>query len=136
MSILKEFKEFAVKGNMIDMAVGIVIGAAFGTVVSSLVDDIIMPPIGAMLSGVDFSNLQWVIKAADGEGGEAVSIAYGAFINNMISFLVVAMAIFMVIKVINRLKREEEAAPAEPAAPAEDIVLLTEIRDELKKRGS
>ncbi|HLS06217.1 MAG TPA: large-conductance mechanosensitive channel protein MscL [Wenzhouxiangella sp.] len=135
MSIISEFKEFAVKGNMIDMAVGIVIGAAFGTVVSSLVDDIIMPPIGMLLSGVDFSNLEWVLKAADADGEGGVAISYGAFINNIISFLVVAVAIFLVIKVVNRLKRQAEEEPKAPAAPPEEVVLLTEIRDELKKRG-
>src|SRR5690625_2115844 len=99
MSIISEFKEFAVKGNLIDMAVGIVIGAAFGTEVSALVDDIIMPPIGMLLSGVDFSNLEWVLKAANADGEGSVAISFGAFINNIISFLVVAVAIFLVIKV-------------------------------------
>lgn len=135
MSIISEFKEFAVKGNMIDMAVGIVIGAAFGTVVSSLVDDIIMPPIGMLLSGVDFSNLEWVLKAANADGEGGVAISYGTFINNIISFLVVAVAIFLVIKVVNRLKRQAEEETKAPVAPPKEVVLLTEIRDELKKRG-
>lgn len=135
MSMLSEFKEFAVKGNMIDMAVGIVIGGAFGTIVTSLVQDVIMPPFGLLLNKVDFSQLRWVLQPAEDGGAAEVAINYGSFINNIISFLIVAWAIFIVIKFINRLKREEEAPAEAPAAPAEDIVLLTEIRDELKKRG-
>ncbi|PLX38657.1 MAG: large conductance mechanosensitive channel protein MscL [Hyphomicrobiales bacterium] len=140
--MLKEFKEFAVKGNMIDMAIGIVIGAAFGAIVSSLVDDIIMPPIGVLLGGFDFSDLFIVLKGADGgpfatvaaakEAG-AVTWNIGLFINAIIKFLIIAFALFMVVKVINRLKREEEAKPAEPAAPPKQEVLLEEIRDLLKK---
>ncbi len=122
--MLKEFKEFAIKGNVIDMAVGIVIGAAFGTIVKSLVSDVIMPPIGILLGNVDFSNLFFVLKegtnpgpylsvAAAGEAG-AVTLNYGLFINTIVSFLIVAFAIFMVIKMINKLKREEEAAEEAP----------------------
>lgn len=136
MSMMSEFKEFAIKGNVMDMAVGIVIGAAFGTIVKSLVKDVIMPPVGLLLGGIDFSKMQWVLQAGGADGKGEVAVNYGTFINSIISFLIIAFAIFMVIKLINRLKREEEAKPEEPAAPAEHIVLLSEIRDELKKRGA
>ncbi|UCD36271.1 MAG: large conductance mechanosensitive channel protein MscL [Nitrospiraceae bacterium] len=122
--MLKEFKEFAMRGNVVDMAVGIIIGAAFGTIVKSLVSDVIMPPIGLLLGGVDFSNLFLVIKEgtapgpfaslADAQAAGAVTINYGVFLNTIISFLIVAFAIFMVIKGMNSLKRTEEAPPAEP----------------------
>jgi len=131
MSILQEFKTFAVKGNMIDMAVGIIIGAAFGKIISSLVSDVIMPPLGVLIGGVDFSDLVITLKAAQGEL-PAVVLAYGKFIQSIIDFLIIALAIFMGVKVINRLKREEEAAPAAPPAPTKDQELLTEIRDLLK----
>ncbi|MNZ64270.1 Large-conductance mechanosensitive channel [compost metagenome] len=131
MSIVQEFKTFAVKGNMIDMAVGIIIGAAFGKIVSSLVGDVIMPPLGMIIGGVDFSDLAVTLKAAEGEA-PAVLLAYGKFIQSIIDFLIIALAIFMGVKVINRLKREEEAAPAAPPAPTRDQELLTEIRDLLK----
>ncbi len=137
MSILKEFKTFAVKGNVVDMAVGIIIGAAFGKIVSSFVGDIIMPPIGVMIGGVDFSDLAVTLKAAEGDL-PAVILAYGKFIQSIIDFVIVAFAIFMGIKVINRLKREEEVteeAPAEPAAPSNEEVLLSEIRDLLKEQN-
>jgi large conductance mechanosensitive channel len=124
MGMLKEFKEFAMKGNVVDMAVGIIIGAAFGTIVKSLVDDIIMPPIGLLLGHVDFSNLFLVIKqgalagpfatVAEAHKAGAVTINYGIFINTVISFLIVAFAVFLLIRAINKLKREEEASPAEP----------------------
>jgi len=140
--MLKEFKDFAVKGNMVDMAVGIIIGGAFGTIVTSLVNDIIMPPIGMLLGGVDFSNIfiqlsgdtKFASLAAAQEAG-AATINIGLFINALISFLIVAWALFIVVKGINKLKKEAEEAPAEaPApAPAQDIVLLGEIRDLLKK---
>lgn len=134
MGMMSEFKEFAVKGNMIDMAVGIVIGGAFGTIVTSLVNDVIMPPFGMILNKVDFSQLRWVLQDADASGAGEVAINYGSFINNVISFIIVAWAIFLVIKAINRLKRSHEEAPAaEPEAPPADITLLTEIRDELRK---
>jgi len=143
MSILGEFREFAVKGNVVDMAVGIVIGGAFGTIVKSLVDDIIMPPVGMILGGVDFSNIMTVLKGdgpypspqAAQEAG-AVTINWGLFINSMISFLIVAWALFMVIKVINRMKAqfEEKKEEEPPAAPPEEILLLTEIRDLLQKK--
>ncbi|MBP9956575.1 large-conductance mechanosensitive channel protein MscL [Geopseudomonas guangdongensis] len=131
MSLLSEFKAFAVKGNMIDMAVGIIIGAAFGKIVSSLVGDVIMPPLGVLIGGVDFTDLAITLKAAEGDL-PAVVLAYGKFIQSIIDFVIIAFAIFMGIKVINRLKREEEAAPAAPPAPTKDQELLTEIRDLLK----
>lgn len=131
MSLLSEFKAFAVKGNMIDMAVGIIIGAAFGKIVSSLVGDVIMPPLGVLIGGVDFTDLAITLKAAEGDL-PAVVLAYGKFIQSIIDFVIIAFAIFMGIKVINRLKREEEAAPAAPSAPTKDQELLTEIRDLLK----
>jgi large conductance mechanosensitive channel len=132
MGALKEFREFAVKGNVVDMAVGIIIGIAFGRVVQSLVNDIIMPPVGMAIGGVDFSNLAIVLKQAT-EEAEAVTISYGAFIQTTIDFLIVALAIFVAVKVINSLKRKEEAKPAEPPAPSEELLVLREIRDELKK---
>lgn len=140
MGMVKEFKEFAVKGNVVDMAVGIIIGGAFGTIVKSLVADVIMPPIGLMLGGVDFTDLFVVLKGdgdfvtlADAAAAGAVTINYGLFINNVISFLIVAFAVFLLVKSINKLKRQEEAAPPPPAVTPEDIVLLREIRDSLKK---
>jgi len=140
MSTLKEFKEFAVKGNVVDMAVGIIIGGAFGTIVQSLVKDVLMPPIGLLLGGVDFSGLFLVLKGegpfksvADAASAGAVTVNYGVFINNVISFVIVAFAVFMLIKGINKLKREEKAAPAEPPPTPEDVLLLREIRDSLKK---
>ncbi len=132
MKILDEFKTFAMKGNMIDMAVGIIIGAAFGKVISSLVSDIIMPPIGLLLGGVNFTDLNIVMKAAT-DVAPAVTWNYGAFIQVVIDFLIVAWAIFMIIKAINTFKKKEEAAPAAPPAPTKDQELLKEIRDLLKK---
>lgn len=140
--MLKEFKEFAMRGNVVDMAVGIVIGAAFGTIVKSFVDDVLMPPIGLLLGNVDFSNLFAVIKEgatgapyatleAAKEAG-AITLNYGAFANTVISFLIVAFAVFLVIKAINNLKKQEEAAEETPPGPTEDQQLLTEIRDILK----
>lgn len=131
MSLLQEFKAFAVKGNMIDMAVGIIIGAAFGKIVSSLVGDVIMPPLGILIGGVDFSDLAITLKAAEGDL-PAVVLSYGKFIQTIIDFTIIAFAIFIGIKAINRLKREEEAAPAAPPAPTKDQELLSEIRDLLK----
>ncbi|MDZ4699863.1 MAG: large-conductance mechanosensitive channel protein MscL [Rhodothermales bacterium] len=142
--MLKEFKEFAVKGNVVDMAVGIIIGAAFGTIVQSLVNDVIMPPIGLMLGNVDFSNLFFVIKegavvgpyaalAAAKEAG-AVTVNYGAFINTVVSFLIVAFCVFLLVKAVNNLKKKEEAAPSVPAAPSNEEKLLGEIRDLLRAR--
>ena len=141
MKILQEFREFAVKGNAIDMAVGIIVGAAFGKIVSSLVADVVMPPIGLMLGGVDFSNLFLnlsggsypSIEAAQAAG--AATLNYGRFIQTIVDFLIVAFAVFMMVKAINRAKRKAEAQPQE-AAPAvsADVLLLTEIRDLLKRR--
>ena len=141
MGMVKEFKEFAVKGNVVDMAVGIIIGGAFGTIVKSLVSDVIMPPIGLMLGGAAFTDLFVVLKGegdfltlADAAAAGAVTINYGVFVNNVISFLIVAFAVFLLVKSINKLKRQEEAAPPPPpAVTPEDIVLLREIRDSLKK---
>lgn len=132
MGMITEFKEFAVKGNMVDMAVGIIIGAAFGKIVSSLVADVIMPPLGLAMGGVDFTNLAITLQAAS-EGKEAVMLNWGKFVQTVVDFLIVAFAIFMVIKGMNKMKRKEEAVPEEPAKPAEDIALLSEIRDLLKK---
>ncbi|MHC5349028.1 large-conductance mechanosensitive channel protein MscL [Metapseudomonas furukawaii] len=131
MSLLSEFKAFAVKGNVVDMAVGIIIGAAFGKIVSSFVGDVIMPPIGLLIGGVDFTDLAITLKAAEGDI-PAVVLSYGKFIQTMLDFVIVAFAIFMGIKVLNRLKREEAAAPEAPPAPTRDQELLTEIRDLLK----
>jgi large conductance mechanosensitive channel len=133
MSMIKEFREFAVKGNMVDMAVGIIIGAAFGRIVTSLVNDIVMPPLGLLIGGADFSELAIVMQEAV-EGSEAVLLRYGLFINQLIDFIIIAFAIFMVIKAMNRLKRKEEAKPAEPAAPPREQILLEEIRDLLRQR--
>ena len=132
MSMLREFKEFAIKGNVVDMAVGIIIGAAFGKIVSSFVKDIIMPPLGLAIGGVNFSDLSIVLKEAVGEV-EAVTINYGVFIQTCIDFLIVAFAIFVAVKIMNSLKKKEEEAPAEPPKPSNEEVLLTEIRDLLKK---
>ena len=135
MSFISEFKEFAMLGNVIDMAVGVVIGGAFGKIVSSLVGDIIMPVVGVITGGVNFTDLKLTLKEA-AEGAPAVTINYGSFIQTMVDFLIIAFCIFCVIKALNTLKnklpKEEEAAPAEPETPA-DIALLTEIRDLLKK---
>jgi len=132
MKMLDEFKAFAIKGNMIDMAVGIVIGGAFGKIVSSIVNDILMPPIGLLLGGVNFTDLKVVMKAAT-ETIPAVTWNYGSFIQALIDFLIIAFAIFMLIKGINTMRKKEEAAPAPPPAPTKEETLLTEIRDLLKK---
>ena len=138
--MLKEFKEFAVRGNVVDMAVGIIIGAAFGKIVDSLVKDLIMPPIGLLLGKVDFANLFVVLKQGDQAGpylsvelaqkAGAVTFNYGVFINTLISFVIVAFAVFLLIRVINRLKQQEEE---KPAATPEEVMLLREIRDALRK---
>ncbi len=130
MKLLQEFKSFAMRGNVVDMAVGIIIGAAFGKIVSSIVNDVIMPPIGLLVGGIDFSNLTITLKEAV-ENSPAVVIKYGVFINTVIDFIIVAWAIFMVIKAMNSLKKKEEAKPA-PPKPTEEVVLLSEIRDLLK----
>lgn len=129
--MLQEFKTFAMRGNVVDMAVGIIIGGAFGKIVSSFVADVIMPPIGMLMGGVDFSDLAIVL----GEGEGAASINYGVFINTVLDFLIVAFAIFMVIKAMNSLKKKEEEKPAEPPKPSAEEVLLTEIRDALQSRN-
>lgn len=135
MKILQEFKTFAMRGNVVDLAVGVVIGTAFGKIVSSLVSDIIMPIVGVLTGGVDFSDLKLVIKEGAKEA-ENVTVNYGMFIQNVVDFLIIAFSIFVVVKLINKLKKvekeEEKQAPA--PAPAEDIVLLTEIRDLLKNK--
>ncbi len=141
--MLKEFKEFALRGNVVDMAVGIIIGAAFGKIVSSLVKDVIMPPIGLLLGKVDFSNLFFVLKEGSAAGpyltidaaqkAGAVTFNYGVFINTVISFVIVAFAVFFLIRAINNLKRKEQETPAAPPPTPEDVLLLREIRDALKK---
>lgn len=133
MGMLKEFKEFAMKGNVIDLAVGIVIGAAFGKIVSSLVSDIIMPPIGLLVGGVNFTDLSITLKEAVGET-PAVTLNYGNFIQVAFDFIIIAFAIFMLVKAINATKRKKEAAPAPPPAPSKEEALLTEIRDLLKAK--
>ena len=137
MGMISEFKEFAMRGNVIDLAVGVVIGGAFGKIVTSLVDKVIMPPIGMLIGNVDFSSLAWTLApakiGADGKEIPAVVLGYGDFINTLIQFIIVAFAIFMVVKAINRLNRKQEPAPEAPAAPSEDVLLLREIRDALKK---
>jgi large conductance mechanosensitive channel len=139
MKIIQEFKEFAIKGNMIDMAVGIIIGAAFGKIITSLVNDIIMPPLGLLLGGVDFKDLKILLKDASidqaGNAVSAVTVNYGSFIQTAVDFLIVAIAIFMMIKALNNLKRKqvEEPVAVVPVSPTREEVLLTEIRDLLKK---
>jgi large conductance mechanosensitive channel len=133
MSMIKEFKDFAVKGNVVDMAVGIIIGAAFGKIVSSFVGDVIMPPIGVLLGGVDFTNLALTVKEASGDL-PAVVISYGKFIQSVVDFTIIAFAIFIAVKAINSLKRKEEESPQAPPEPPAQEVLLTEIRDLLKER--
>jgi large conductance mechanosensitive channel len=135
MGIIKEFKEFAVKGNVVDLAVGVIIGAAFGKIVTSLVSDIIMPPIGFITGGIDFSQKKVVLKAADPIKKTAeTAITYGNFINAIIQFLIIAFCIFIVVKLINSMKRQEEVAPTAPPPPSKEEVLLTEIRDLLAAR--
>ena len=141
MSMVQEFKQFAVKGNVMDMAIGIIIGGAFGKIVSSLVTDVIMPPIGKMMGGVDFSNLFVALDGAKGpfktlaeaKAAGVATINYGLFINTVIDFVIVAFAIFLMVKGMNSLRKQEEAKPAAPAEPPADVKLLTEIRDLLKK---
>lgn len=138
MSIVQEFKAFAMRGNVVDMAVGVIIGAAFGKIVSSLVADVIMPPIGAMTGGVKFTDLKWDVLPAqtDALGAvvkQAVTINYGNFLQVTFDFIIVAFVIFMLIRGMNAMKKKEEAKPSAPPAPTKDQVLLTEIRDLLKK---
>ncbi len=142
--MLKEFREFAMRGNVVDMAVGIIIGVAFGTIIQSLVKDVIMPPIGLALGNVDFSNLFSVLKEGvppgpyaalvEAQEAGAVTINYGTFINTIITFLIVAFAVFLLIRSINNMKKKEDEAPAAPPEPSKEETLLTEIRDILKQR--
>jgi large conductance mechanosensitive channel len=138
--MLKEFKEFAMRGNVVDMAVGIIIGAAFGKIVTSLVNDIIMPPIGVLLGGVDFTNIFITLggdsyqSLAEAQEAGAATINVGVFVNTVLDFVIVAFAIFIVVKQMNRLKKKEEEKPAAPPAPPREEVLLEEIRDILKQR--
>tara|TARA_R110000823_G_C15777879_1_gene484778 strand:+ start:204 stop:599 length:396 start_codon:yes stop_codon:yes gene_type:complete len=131
--MVQEFKKFAMRGNVIDMAVGIVIGVAFGKIVSSFVADVVMPPLGLLLGGVDFKDLAIVLKDAIGDT-PAVVIAYGQFIQTIVDFVIIAFVIFLVVKAMNSLKAKEEAAPSAPPAPTKEEVLLTEIRDLLKEK--
>jgi len=128
--MLEEFKKFVMRGNVVDLAVGVVIGGAFGKIVTSFVNDVLMPPLGMLLGGVDFSGLALTLKAAEGEI-PAVLWRYGAFVQSIVDFLIIAFAIFMVVKAMNSMKKKEEAAPA---APPPEVVLLTEIRDSLRNR--
>ena len=133
MSMMQEFKKFAMRGNVMDMAIGIIIGAAFGKIVSSIVADVIMPPIGLLLGGVDFSSLAITLQEGS-EGVEPVLLKYGAFINTVIDFIIIAFAIFVVVKGLNAMKKKEEEKPAAPPAPSKSELLLAEIRDELRKK--
>ena len=133
--MFKEFREFIARGNVVDLAVGVIIGAAFGAVVKSLVEQVIMPPIGLATGGLDFAQLKYVLKPADLVAKTAeVAIGYGAFVNTLINFLIVAFVIFLIVKAVNSLKREEAAAPSAPPGPTPSETLLTEIRDLLKSR--
>ncbi len=140
MGMLQEFKAFAMRGNVVDMAVGIIIGGAFGKIVSSLVNEVVMPPIGLLLGGVDFSDLKLVLKnevvdeTTKAVTSPAVVLSYGSFINTVIDFLIVAFVIFMLIKIMNMAKKKQEAAPAPAPAPSKEELLLTDIRDILKKK--
>ncbi len=132
MSVIEEFKKFALKGNVVDLAIGVIIGAAFGKIVASLVDNIITPPLGLIIGGVDFSQLKLVIAGAS-EGKPEVAIGYGIFIQQCFNFMIVAFALFFLIKMMNRMQRQKVEAPAPPAPTPEDVLLLREIRDSLRK---
>ena len=134
MSMLKEFREFAMRGNVVDLAVGVIIGAAFGKIVSSLVADIIMPPLGLLIGGIDFKQFAWTLRPAVGDT-PAVVMHYGTFIQNVFDFVIVAFAIFMAIKLINKLNRKKKEEPKAPPAPTKEEVLLAEIRDILKHQN-
>ena len=136
MKLVDEFKQFAVKGNVVDMAVGVIIGAAFGKIVSSLVADVVMPPLGFLIGGIDFSHFQVVLREAVGPDAPAVTLKYGVFLQAIFDFLIVAVAVFALIKLINTLRRKEEAKPAAPPEPPKQELLLTEIRDLLKQQRS
>lgn len=131
MGMMSEFKDFAMRGNVVDMAVGIVIGGAFGKIVSSFVADVLMPPIGLLMGGVDFSGLSVQLQAAS-EGVDEVLLNYGSFIQTVVDFIIIAFAIFMVVRAMNSMKKKEEEAPAVPPKPSDEVVLLQEIRDALK----
>ncbi|MGE4073287.1 MAG: large-conductance mechanosensitive channel protein MscL [Lysobacterales bacterium] len=137
MSFMSEFRDFAMRGNVVDLAVGVVIGGAFGKIVGALVDKVLMPPLGLAMGGIDFADKKWVIQQAVMDADKVVTpevaVGYGAFINALIQFLIVAWALFLVIKAMNKLKKKEEAAPAAPPPTPEDVALLREIRDLLKK---
>jgi large conductance mechanosensitive channel len=133
MSMMSEFKDFAMRGNVVDMAVGVIIGGAFGKIVASFVEDVIMPPIGMILGGVDFKSLAFTLKAAEGKAA-AVMLNYGKFIQTVVDFAIVALVIFLAIKAMNSLKKKEAAAPAAPPAPSAQEVLLKEIRDAIRSR--
>ena len=136
-SFVKEFKDFAVKGNAVDMAVGVIIGGAFGKIVSSIVNDLIMPPIGWIIGGIDFKDLKYDMPVNPlNEGGEPVSIAYGNFIQTCLDFFIIAFCVFLLVRAIMKLsrKKEEPATPAAPAEPSAEVKLLTEIRDALKNK--
>lgn len=135
-AFFEEFKTFAMRGSVVDLAVGVIIGASFNSVISALVDNVLMPPIGLLIGGVDFSKLQILLRPDDPstEAVEAVAIQYGLFLNATIQFVLVAFSVFLMIKAINRMKAKEAAAPAAPPAPSSTEVLLTEIRDELRSK--
>lgn len=135
MSFLKEFRKFAMRGNVVDMAVGIIIGAAFGKIVSSLVANVIMPPLGLLIGGIDFKQFSWVLKPAQGDT-PAVVMEYGIFLQNIFDFIIVAFAVFSIIKLINRMHRKEAEKPAEPPKPSAEETLLTEIRELLKQQNN
>lgn len=132
MSFIKEFREFAMRGNVVDMAVGVIIGGAFGKIVSSLVADVFMPVLGIFTGGIDFKDLKFVLKDAVGDV-PAVTLNYGVFVQHVVDFVIIAFAIFLMIKALNKLKNEKPAEPAQPPKPSNEEVLLTEIRDLLKK---
>lgn len=145
MGVLKEFRDFALKGNVVDLAIGVIIGAAFGAIVSSLVDDVFMPVIGLILNGIDFSNLFFALLPPDGAQYPTIAAArdagvatlnYGLFINAVVKFIIIAFVLFLVVKAINRMRRQEAAAPAAPPAPTAEEKLLMEIRDAIKSQGS
>jgi large conductance mechanosensitive channel len=133
MSLIKELKEFAMRGNVVDLAVGIIIGGAFGKIITSVVNDVLMPPIGLLLGGVDFKNLMVILKAANGDV-PGVTLRYGMFINTVIDFIIVSFSIFMVVKLMNKLKKKQAEVPSEPPKPAKEEMLLSEIRDILRSR--
>lgn len=136
MGVISEFREFAARGNVVDLAVGVIMGAAFGKIITSLVDQIIMPPLGLIVGRVDFSKLQWVLRPDDPTtpASELTAVQYGAFLNTVLQFVLVAFAVFLLVKAINRLRAKEAATDAPPVAPTPAEALLTEIRDELRSR--